>query len=209
MSLNVDERPISTATRTRNLVERLLSERGGRAAVGPPARPHTRRLCTAGAAAASAEARSSAPHPWGSVKSGWAHGQVGRFSQRGRTGDPDGFPCWSPPGASRVRTAWPETAVGPPARPGIRRLCPASARRAPRRPRPGHAFRLVSGCPHGADGRSSHMGRSVLPGDTVGRPPSGCAFRRARWPGPAAGVPRGRPVRAERPPRRAGGVMPG
>ena len=177
--------------------------------MGPPARPRTRRLCTAGAAAALAWARSSASRHREPVLSGWAHGEAGRFSQRGRTTNPDGAPCWPHLVTTHVRTAWPETAVGPPARPGIRRLCPASARRAPRRPRPGHAFRLVSGCPHGADGRSSHMGRSVLPGDTVGRPPSGRAFRRAGWPGPAAGVPRGRPVRAERPPRRAGGVMPG
>ena len=121
---------------------------------------------------------------------GWAHGQVGRFSQRGRTGDPDGSPCWPPPGASRARTAWPETAMGPPARPETRRLCPAVTAEASPGARFPSRFRVVPrrGRPflsHGAVGPS--RGRCAPP--TLRRRPS--AGRGGR--GPPRSSPGGAP----------------
>ena len=121
---------------------------------------------------------------------GWAHGQACRFSQRGRTGDPDGSPCWPPPGASRARPAWPETAVGPPARPETRRLCPAGTAEASPGARFPSLFRVVPrrGRPflsHGAVGPS----RGLCAPLTLRRRPS--AGRGGR--GPPRSSPGGAP----------------
>ena len=158
--------------------------------MGPPARPRTRRLCTAGAAAASAWARSSAPRPREPVLSERAHGEAGRFFHRGRTTNPDGSPCSPPPCTTRVRTAWPETAVGPPARPETRRLCPAVTAEASPGARFPSRFRVVPrrGRPflsHGAVGPS--RGRCAPP--TLRRRPS--AGRGGR--GPPRSSPGGAP----------------
>ena len=84
----------------------------------------------------------------------------------------------------------------------------ASARRAPRRPWPASAFRLPAlrgGGPTARTAVSLTWGGRSFPGALCAAHPRPPALRRAGWPGPAAGLPRGRPARAERPPGGAAG----
>ena len=88
----------------------------------------------------------------------------------------------------------------------------ASARRAPRRPWPASAFRLPAlrgGGPTARTAVSLTWGGRSFPGALCAAHPRPPALRRAGWPGPAAGLPRGRPARAERPPGGAAGPCPG
>ena len=84
----------------------------------------------------------------------------------------------------------------------------ASARRAPRRPRPGSAFRLPAvrgGGPTAWTAVSLTWGGRSFPGALCAAYPRPPVPHPAGWPGPAAGLSRGRPARAERPPGGAAG----
>ena len=163
------------------------------AAARSPAPTRSCRLCKAGAAAASAEARSSAPRP--GVGAVWVVFQRGRsFLSTGPHGQSRRFSVLVtffygplPNGVARDRRG---TSCGPPHPPPL----PGGARRAPRRPRPGRAFclrfRVVPrrGRPflsHGAVGPSRGLCASL----TLRLPPSAGRGGRGRPRGSPGGAP--------------------
>ena len=121
-----------------------------------------------------------------------AHDQSRRFSALVTS-----FVGSCPNGVARDRrgTAW---------RPHTRRLCPAGAAAASA----GQCFPSPCGpwwWSHAWTAVSLTWGSRSFPGALCAAHPHPPAPHPAGWPGPAAGLPRGRPARAERPPGGAAG----